>query len=823
VKILSYLLALLLTTAAPAFATVTVTSPASGATINSPVQYVATATTSTCAKGVASMGIYVNSKLTYVVNGASLNTSLTLNPGPYNTVVEEWDKCGGASYTAVPITVANQSTQTAVTVTSPVANSTVSSPVNYVASATTGTCAKGVASMGIYVNNKIVYTVNAPQLNTLVNLAPGPEHTVVQEWDFCGGSAFTTINLTVQGGTTVSMTATPASITYGDSSTLSVTATNAGQVTISGTDGSSYNLPANGGTQVVSPGSTTTYTATATGASGSVTATATVSVVPAGSTQSINHVIFMLQENHSFDNYFGMLNPYRQSHGFEIGDDGVKYDVDGIEDKVNGQAYDSVGKAGQIISNNDQQNPKGAHTLFKFKSTCVDDMSSAWTESYADTALGNFSATRQIRMNGFASNADGFANSKCPGGVGPCTGFTDVSGDRAMGYYDEGFLNYYYYMASQFGLSDRWFSPVSSKSIPNRIATFTGGTTQGITQDPGSDDHFPQLNITTIFNELDQAGVSWKIYYTAVNGQCDPSTCHPSGALAMPSTTFSDLTYSFKYLYLTSPCTGKTQPSSVVGDTTNSFCIDPTHIAPLNDPRYGYFADLKNGTLPSFTFIESGSGFNDEHPGSGQSVLAGQKQVSGIINALMTSSSWKDSAFFFAYDEGGGPYEHVPPVPGHTNDWTDISAAANYPTDISSIAVNADSYKPCAPTTPPGTAPPYCDLKAGAPGRNSTDDPAVKGFAAQLGFRVPNMVVSPFVRKHYVSHIPMDHTAVIKFVENRFIGSSAHLTARDAAQPNLLDFFDFNNAPWATPPTPPSPVTNGSLGFNPCTPTNLGP
>ena len=53
------------------------------------------------------------------------------------------------------------------------------------------------------------------------------------------------------------------------------------------------------------------------------------------------------------------------------------------------------------------------------------------------------------------------------------------------------------------------------------------------------------------------------------------------------------------------------------------------------------------------------------------------------------------------------------------------------------------------------------------------------------------MVVSPFVRKHYVSHIPMDHTAVIKFVENRFLGPSVHLTARDAAQPDLLDFFDF--------------------------------
>ena len=65
--------------------------------------------------------------------------------------------------------------------------------------------------------------------------------------------------------------------------------------------------------------------------------------------------------------------------------------------------------------------------------------------------------------------------------------FTDTEGQRAMGYYDEGFLNYYYYMASQFAVSDRWFSPVASKSIDNRIATFTGGTTQGLVQDPGGE------------------------------------------------------------------------------------------------------------------------------------------------------------------------------------------------------------------------------------------------------------------------------------------------------------------------------------------------
>jgi phospholipase C len=64
----------------------------------------------------------------------------------------------------------------------------------------------------------------------------------------------------------------------------------------------------------------------------------------------------------------------------------------------------------------------------------------------------------------------------------------------------------------------------------------------------------------------------------------------------------------------------------------------------------------------------------------------------------------------------------------------------------------------------------------------------------------------------------MDHTAIIKFVENRFIGSSAHLTARDAAQPDLLDFFDFNAVPWSTPPTPPTPSSASA-----CTAASMGP
>jgi phospholipase C len=191
-----------------------------------------------------------------------------------------------------------------------------------------------------------------------------------------------------------------------------------------------------------------------------------------------------------------------------------------------------------------------------------------------------------------------------------------------------------------------------------------------------------------------------------------------------------------------------------------------------------------------------------------------------VVNAFTASSSWKDSVFFFSYDEGGGPYDHVPPVPGHSNDFTDASLGTI--PDISTIAVSPDGYNPCVPTTP-GTPTLHCDLVSTDPGANSGDAAAVKGFGAQLGFRLPNIIISPFTRKHYVSHTPMDHTAVIRFVEDRFIGNQKYLTNRDAAQPNLLEFFDFTNIPWATPPTPPSPVTAESLGYEPCTPITFGP
>jgi hypothetical protein len=181
----------------PAFATVVVSKPLNGSTVPATVPFVATASTTTCTKGVSSMGVWVDNKLLYVVDGINLNTTVPMATGKHLAVVQAWDYCGGATSTSVNLTV---STQTGVTVTLPVSGSTVGSPASYVASATTA-CAKGVAKMGIYVNNVLAYSVAGSTLSTQIPLSVGTQNTVVQEWDNCGGAASTPVSVTTTGTT----------------------------------------------------------------------------------------------------------------------------------------------------------------------------------------------------------------------------------------------------------------------------------------------------------------------------------------------------------------------------------------------------------------------------------------------------------------------------------------------------------------------------------------------------------------------------------------------------------------------------------------------
>lgn len=180
-----------------ALAGVKVTAPSNGLTVQSPVHYAASAGPTSCSKGVASMGIYTApGVLAFVVNGTSLSTDLTLGPGTYNTVVEQWDYCGGAATTSITITVSGEA---GVFVTAPVNHGSVSSPTKFSATATT-TCAKGVGSMGIYTAPGVLaYVANGASLNTNLTLGAGTYHTVVEEWDNCGGATTTPVTITVGG------------------------------------------------------------------------------------------------------------------------------------------------------------------------------------------------------------------------------------------------------------------------------------------------------------------------------------------------------------------------------------------------------------------------------------------------------------------------------------------------------------------------------------------------------------------------------------------------------------------------------------------------
>ena len=172
-----------------------------------------------------------------------------------------------------------------------------------------------------------------------------------------------------------------------------------------------------------------------------------------------------------------------------------------------------------------------------------------------------------------------------------------------------------------------------------------------------------------------------------------------------------------------------------------------------------YYTDLQNGTLPSVVFIERPSQLGlDEHPT--KNIQKGAANTKTIMDALMASSAWSSSAFILTYDEAGGFYDHVDPQPA---------------------------------TPPDGIAPMW----------RTTD---IKANFDQTGFRVPLIVVSPWAKQHFVSHVVRDNTAILKLIETRF-GVPA-LTARDAAQDDMTEFFDFVNPPHLTIPALPAQPTN---------------
>ncbi len=410
---------------------------------------------------------------------------------------------------------------------------------------------------------------------------------------------------------------------------------------------------------------------------------------PIGSDIPINHIIVIMQENRSFDHYYGQLvaQGYYQGGDFSPAGDGLTH-----SDQLDGPPpgwSNPDGKGGVVTPHPDNEYCYGVNHGWN-------DMHDMWDNGLNDRFVIN----------------------------------NDPDGQRSFFYEDDTVIPFYYALANNFSVGDRYFCSVLSSTWPNRLFMMAA-TSFGI-----GDNSFVSIDtaahpVTVLFDELEAAGHTWKDY-----------TDGPHQTAFFPF-------FGFK------------------SDTLNH----------LGNVRCDLMTDIANNTLPDVAYVMGDE--VDETGDEGPSNLPGigGQWVEGVIRALFASPAWKDTAVFIVYDENGGLADHVPPAP----------------------ACPPDSYAP--------------HDQVGQP---------FQGAFNTTGFRVPMTVVSPYARRHFVSHTVYDHTSVVRFIETRF-GLPA-MTARDANAATPMEMFDFQNPPAMTPPNitahttvPPAILAQCNESYSPLT------
>lgn len=216
---------------------------------------------------------------------------------------------------------------------------------------------------------------------------------------------------------------------------------------------------------------------------------------------------------------------------------------------------------------------------------------------------------------------------------GKMTGFVDAlvklnqDAKLTMGYFDDRDIPFYWNLADQFVLFDNYYSSAHTGSIMNRMFSITG--------QPGSDENRIPANgygdIPTIFDRLQERGISWKYYIRNYNPE-------------------------FNYRALKELDYLPPQIQWVPLLSFDRFLDDPelsSHIVDFSE----YFTDLQNGTLPAVSYVLLLGA--TEHPISDPQL--GQITTRTMIQTLMESDAWKSSALLITYDDWGGWYDHVPP------------------------------------------------------------------------------------------------------------------------------------------------------------------
>lgn len=181
------------------------------------------------------------------------------------------------------------------------------------------------------------------------------------------------------------------------------------------------------------------------------------------------------------------------------------------------------------------------------------------------------------------------------------------------------------------------------------------------------------------------------------------------------------------------------------GELTTSHLWGLTYL-PLVRPISAFYSDAAAGTLPQVAFVEpdvSDESGNSYHPPG--DIRNGEAFLASIYRAVTTGPAWKSSLLVITFDESGGFFDHVPP--------------------------------PVSPV-------PEAERSAG-------------NLDGLRGFRVPAILVSPFVKRGHVSSRVYDHTSVLKLIETRW--ALDPLAVRDAQANDIGDELDLSATDLSAP------------------------
>jgi phospholipase C len=336
-----------------------------------------------------------------------------------------------------------------------------------------------------------------------------------------------------------------------------------------------------------------------------------------GDLGAVEHVVFLMMENRSYDHYFGA---YPRGRGF---DDHPKHSLGAFE-----QNY----PAGRGLRPKRKLVP--FHLTHSDGEDCTKDLTHDWGPMHECWNHG--------RMDRFV---EVHTSSKYEG---------SRDGALTMGYYTRKELDFYWALADHFTLGDAYHASILGPTHPNRLMANSGtidpaGTRGGpITDTSGASRLYWSCTWPTVQEVLEDAGVSWKVYtpsndnvqgtpYAAVAdyGTWSPSIYDPSRALLL---TDHVLPY-FKAFE---------DPNS----SLHQKAFGPTF--PLE-----FANDVSSGTLPSVSWIIPPLGF-DEHPSAPPAQGMWVTQL--VLDALTSNPDvWSKTVLFLMYDENDGWFDHVPP------------------------------------------------------------------------------------------------------------------------------------------------------------------